>query len=524
MSADTPPPDGNSAELAKVISGERERSHQEILVNAARAAAGYASLGVGENDAIATFVRNDFAFFEAAFAAAGIGAYAVPINWHYTVEETQYILNDCDAKVLVIHADLLPRVAAGIPPSVAVKVVDTPPEIQAAYGISQQAAGSPEGHDRWNDWIAGFAPWTAPAPTERGNMIYTSGTTGHPKGVRRAPASPEQQARTIEVVKTIFGIAPGQPFRTVITGPVYHSAPNYYALSAVQAGGLTILQPRFDPEQLLQMIEKHRITHLHMVPIMFIRLLRLPDQVKAKYDLSSLENVVHAAAPCPADVKRRMIEWWGPVINEYYGSTETGGTVYLTSEQALRKPGSVGKPFDGTILKILDAHGKDLGPNQIGEVFTRNEKWPDFTYNKKEEKRRECERNGLITAGDIGYVDEDGFLFLCDRANDMIISGGVNIYPAEIEAVLLAMPGVKDCAVFGIPDDEHGERVCAYIEPDDGITISSGDVLAYLGRHQASYKMPRVIEFRKNLPREDSGKIFKRKLRAPYWEGTGRRI
>jgi long-chain acyl-CoA synthetase len=332
-----------------------------------------------------------------------------------------------------------------------------------------------------------------------------------------------QQAMA-HMVSRIYDIRAGEGIRTVITGPVYHSAPNLYALSAARDGGLVVLQPRFNAEELLQLIERHRITHLHMVPTMFVRLLQLPDEVKRKYDVSSLQFVSHAAAPCSPAVKRQMIEWWGPVINEYYGGTETGGVVFHTAAEALRKPGTVGRPIENAVIKIFDAEGKALGANEVGEVYMHINGFPDFTYNGKDEQRRGVEREGLITCGDVGYVDEDGYLFLCDRVRDMIISGGVNIYPAEIEAVLITLPDVRDCAVFGVPDDEYGEAVCAYIEPQDGAQLSAEAIRDRLRPHIAGYKIPKLIEFRDALPREDSGKIFKRKLRAPYWEKAGRQI
>jgi long-chain acyl-CoA synthetase len=247
--------------------------------------------------------------------------------------------------------------------------------------------------------------------------------------------------------------------------------------------------------------------------------------VKRKYDLSSLRNVVHGAAPCPRDVKLAMIDWWGPVINEYYGSTETGIAVWLSAADALRKPGSVGRILPGCTVKAFGDDGRELPPGEIGELYIRAPYIPDFTYNKLDDKRREVARGELVTVGDVGYVDAEGFVYLCDRKRDMVISGGVNIYPAEIEAVLIGMPGVKDCAVFGIPDDEFGESLCAYIEPDDMAAAPSPDaVRSFLAQHVAKYKVPKIVEVVSSLPREDSGKIFKRKLRAPYWEKAGRSI
>jgi long-chain acyl-CoA synthetase len=305
---------------------------------------------------------------------------------------------------------------------------------------------------------------------------------------------------------------------------MYHSAPNAYALFAARSGGYCELQPRFEPEELLALIERLHITHLHMVPTMFVRLLQLPEEVRERYDLRSLKFVAHAAAPCPPDIKRKMIEWWGPVINEYYGSTETGGVIFHTAEEALRKPRTVGRPIAGARARIYDDSGNILGPGEIGQVYLKLDGYADFTYNNAPEKRQQAERDGLITPGDIGYIDEDGYIFLCDRKNDMVISGGVNIYPAEIESVLINMPGLKDCAIFGIPDEQFGEALCAYVQAQPGAVINDEGIQSYLSQRIAKYKIPKVIKMVDDLPREDSGKIFKRKLRAPYWESVNRAI
>jgi long-chain acyl-CoA synthetase len=305
---------------------------------------------------------------------------------------------------------------------------------------------------------------------------------------------------------------------------MYHSAPNAYGNAAAVCGAEIILQPRFDPEELLAFIAQYRVTHLHLVPTMFVRLLKLPDAVRTRYDLSTLVHVVHAAAPCPPHVKRAMIDWWGPVINEYYGSTETGAVVYCTSQDWLAHPGTVGKAMPNAIVRVLRADGSDADVGEAGDVFCRTTTIADFTYHGDDDKRRKAEQDGLIGVGDIGYLDSDGFLFLCDRRNHMVISGGVNIYPAEIENELLQLPGVADCAVFGIPDDEFGESLCAWIQPGRGETLDAGVIRAALGDRLARYKVPKLIEFSPELPREDSGKIFKRKLRDPYWLAAGRSI
>lgn len=509
--------------IGRVLSGEREMTRETVMERAARAARGLAELGVGAGDAIGVVLRNDFPFFEASYAAQRLGAYSVPVNWHGKAPEIAYVLKDCGAKAVVTHADLLAQVAPAMPPGVPLFVVPTPPEISRAYGIAAEACRVPEGARRWDEWLEDFAPLPEAPAGGISSMIYTSGTTGHPKGVRRVMGEGAGPAMA-QLARVVMGITPGRVMRTVITGPLYHSAPNFFGLYAVRDGGLAILQPRFEAEDLLRLIERYRITHLHMVPTMFVRLLRLPEAVKRRYDLSSLEWVVHAAAPCPVEVKRKMIEWWGPVIVEYYGATETGAVTFHTAAEALAKPGTVGRPLSGGIVRIYDADGRALPPGEAGEIYLWLDGWPDFTYHGLDDKRREIARDGLVSVGDVGYLDEDGYLFLCDRKRDMVISGGVNIYPAEIEAALLAMPGVHDCAVFGIPDAEFGEALCACIEREAGARLGEAEVAAFLRRRLADFKVPRVMRFETGLPREDSGKIMKRKLRDPYWAATGRRI
>jgi len=511
--------------MGVIVSGERRLTSEALAERAARAAAGLKSLGVGKGDLVALYLRNDLPFFEASAAAGLVGAYPTPVNWHYTPSEARYLFENSAAKAVVIHADLLAPIRDAVPKGVQALLVETPPEIAAAYGIAPEATKPPPGYPVWDQWLQGFEPLTEAAGEAPGTIIYTSGTTGHPKGVRRAPPTAEQAALTGQIIGRAFGFTgPPAAIVTVVTGPMYHSAPNAYGLMAARLGATVILQPRFDPQELLALIERHRVTHLHMVPIMFNRLLKLPDEVKRRYDLSSLTFVVHAAAPCPAPVKRAMIEWWGPVINEYYGSTETSAVVFCDSEDWLKHPGTVGKPWPEADVQVIDPEGRRLPPREVGEVVARIRGLADFTYHGDDQKRRDAEKAGLIAPGDIGYFDEDGFLYLCDRAKDMIISGGVNIYPAEIEGELAKMPGVADCAVFGIPDEEFGEAVCAYVQPMPGQDLSESDVKTWLRGQVAGYKVPKRVELAAELPREDSGKIFKRKLREPFWAGLDRRI
>jgi long-chain acyl-CoA synthetase len=505
-----------------VYSGPRKVALDEVARNGAKLAAGLKDLGIGDGDSYASFMRNDIAMLETKVAGNQLGAYSVPVNWHATAQEAGYMFTDSGAKAIVIHADLLPGVASHLPHGVPLLVCATPPEIAGAYGVQPDLCHVPDGMTDYEAWRDGFEPLTGEAPLQRGSMIYTSGTTGNPKGVRREPNSPERQARLAELALRSFGIRPGGV--VAMTGPMYHSAPGAYASIAFALGNDIHLLPKFEPEGLLQAIHEHKISHMHVVPTMFVRMLRLPDEVKAKYDLSSLVHVIHGAAPCPPQVKRGMIEWWGGVIYEYYGSTEAGIITVVNSTDWMNKPGTVGQPLDGQKVTIYDDDGNVLGRGESGEIYMNLNDLSDFTYHNKADKRAEIERDGMVTNGDVGYMDEDGYVYLNDRKRDMIISGGVNIYPAEIEAALLEMPGVQDCAVFGIPHEEFGESIAAAIEPQPGASLSPEAVKDFLKAHISAYKVPREVTFHDAMPREDTGKIFKRKLRQPYWDAAGRQI
>ena len=514
--------------MGTIWSGERALDAAEIQRRARQAATGFEALGVRPGDGVGIYLRNDYPFFEASLGASAIGAYPVAVNWHYTLSEARYLLEDSGVRVLVIHADLLAPIRDAIPESVQVLVVPVAADIQYAYGLADASCQVPAGALNWDTWREGFADLTRPPSAMPSTIIYTSGTTGRPKGVRRPTATPEQAAVAARMLAQSYGFTDyldrGHEITTAIVGPIYHSAPNAHANFCFRQGANIVVMPRFDPEDLLRQIEARRITHLNMVPIMFNRLLKLPAEVRSRYDVSSLRFVAHAAAPVSPPIKRAMIEWWGPVINEYYGSTEMGNVTFCSAEEWLAHPGTVGRPMAGAVVRVIDKDGNVLPPREIGEVIGRMQGSSDFTYQNDDEKRRSMEKQGLVTPGDIGYFDEDGFLYLCDRANDMIISGGVNIYPAEIEAELHKMPEIADCAVFGIPDDEFGEAICACIQLQPGADLTETAVRTWLREQVAGYKMPRVWTFVAELPREDSGKIFKRKLRAPYWEGAGRSI
>jgi long-chain acyl-CoA synthetase len=511
-----------SATASGIISGSRHIDRRDLAAQAQRMAGGLRALGVGQGDCVAILMRNDIPYLVASYGAIALGAFAVPINWHFKPDEVGYILRDSGAKVIVAHADLFRAVKGVIPDGLPVLAVETPPEIIAAYGINPADARTPEGAEEFEAWLAAQAPYDSPPQAPTVSMIYTSGTTGHPKGVKRQAMTPEEDKATDAIRNLVFGMQPG--CRTAVTGPLYHSAPNAFGLRAGKMAERLVLMSRFEAAEFLELVERERIDTLFMVPTMFVRLLKLPEAVRRKYDVSSLRHVVHAAAPCPSEIKQAMIDWWGPVIYEFYGSTESGPVTFVSSVETLKKPGTVGRAAPGAEIKILDEAGRALPAGEIGEVFSRRTAYADFTYHNYPEKRREIEREGFITSGDVGYLDDDGYLFLCDRKRDMVISGGVNIYPAEIEAALYAMPCVADCAVFGVPDDEYGETLMAVIEPTNGARVDIAQIRAELSQKLANYKVPKTIEVQARLPREDSGKIFKRRLRDPYWEGVRRKI
>ena len=506
---------------ARIFLDEREVDRDDVLLQSRRAARGLSQMGVREGDIVSLLLRNDFAFFEAQQAAAALGAYCVPINWHGKADEVRYILHDAQPKVLVAHADLLAPLRDVIPASVRILVVPTPPEVIQRYGLSDEALRLLPQDTLWPDWCQQFEPWDGPPMRNRATMIYTSGTTGHPKGVQREAAPPEQAKAYMEMISRVYGLVPG--VRALVAGPLYHASPNAYGRQALVHADVLVLQSKFDPEETLAAIERHRITNAVMVPTMFVRLLKLPQEVRDRYDISSIRWVTHTGAPCPAEVKRQIMDWWGPVVYETYGGTEVGTATLATPEDALAYPGSVGIPTPGTRIAFYDENGRQLPEGEIGEIYMRVPVYADFTYLNHPEKRQSVERDGLISVGDVGYLKE-GHLYLCDRRSDMVISAGTNIYPAEIEMALLQCPGVQDCAVFGIPDEEFGESLAAAVELSPGAHLTASQIQDFLASRLSRFKVPKRVDFHAALPRQDSGKIFKRHLRDPFWQAAGRKI
>lgn len=491
---------------AKLIFGELNRSGAEIDERAARLAGGLARLGVADGDTVAVMLRNDPAYVDIIQGCRIAGAWYCQINWHFKRDEAGFILADCGAKVLFVQPDLLAAIAGAIPPQVRVIVVG---EAQA------DAAG-------FETWLAAQAPYAGAPRTPRGHMAYTSGTTGRPKGVRRLPPTAEQQVLAARVAKDALGIYPG--VRSLLSAPLYHSAPSSFAQQSLLQGSLFVLEEKFDAEATLALIERHRIETAYLVPVMYVRLLRLPAAVRARYDLSSLTFVASTGSPCAPEVKKAMIDWLGPVIFEAYASSETGYITVMTPQDAARKAGSAGKAVGSARIRILDDAGRSLPAGEIGNIYVHQPAYSDFTYHGNDGARRAVERDGLVSVGDMGYLDEEGFLFVCDRASDMVISGGVNIYPAEIEHVLITLPGVADCAVVGIPDDEYGESLAAQVVADQGAMLDAGALRQALSERIAGYKVPRRIDIVEALPRDDNGKVLKRRIRDAFWNGRQRRI
>ncbi len=487
----------------------------ELLADANRLVHGLRALGLGPGDCIATVLDNRAAMITAFLAAHQAGWYVTPINWHLTAPEIAYILDDSDAAAVIT----MPRAAEVV--ATACDEIDFPSAMRFV-------AGGPAARFRPVAELHAGQPVTAPdARTAGASMTYTSGTTGKPKGVKRplTGAAPEAVATQQAMFLSLFGILPGSAGVHLVGAPLYHTAVLNFATNHLHLGHTLVLVDKWEPEDMLRLIEQHRVTSSHMVPTQFNRLLKLPEDVRRKYDVSSLSHVIHSAAPCPVETKRQMLAWWGPCIYEYYAASEGGGTL-VTPAQWLERPGTVGKPWPISQIRVLDDAHAPVPPGTPGTVWIRMGDHR-FEYHRDAAKTGDAWREGFFTVGDAGYLDADGYLFLCDRKADMIISGGVNIYPAEIEAVLLAHPQVADAAVFGVPDDDWGEQVKAVIQPagsaagDDALVAA---LQAYAAERLAKFKLPRTIDFVAEMPRDPNGKLYKRKLRDPYWAGRDRAI
>ena len=475
----------------------------------------FRDLGLKRRDHIAMFMENNPRLLEAEGAAERTGLYFTTINSYLSPEEVAYIVNDSRSKVVISSAAKR---------AVATEIVAMCPQVERFLMVDDTAPG-------WDSYEEAVAPYPSEpiADEELGAaMLYSSGTTGQPKGILRPlpDAHPAEPMAIMEFVKFMFGFREGQTYLS--PAPLYHSAPQASVSATMRLGGTSVIMERFDPEQFLQLIEKHRVTHSQMVPTMFSRLLKLPKETRERYDLSSLEKIVHAAAPCPVPVKEAMIEWWGPKIVEYYGATEAHGFTFCDSEQWMSHKGTVGKPILGELL-ILDEDMKPVPVGTPGTVWFRGA--TNFEYFNAPDKNSEAivteEAGKMSTVGDVGYVDEEGYLYLTDRKTYMIISGGVNIYPQETENLLITHPKVMDAAVFGVPNDDLGEEVKAVVQLVDGVEPSpetARELIAFCRDNLAHFKAPRTVDFEAELPRLPTGKLYKRVLRDRYWQDRETRI
>jgi long-chain acyl-CoA synthetase len=465
------------------------------------------SRGIRAGDGIVALVPNGIAPVELSLAALQAGWYYTPINWHFTSPEIAYIVTDTGAKAFFVHERLA---AAGV---AAADEAGVPADARFSYG-------SVPGFTSVTHLRAG-QPTSLPDERTAGTtMHYTSGTTGRPKGVRRAlaPLDPDVSADLLTALLQFFGITEGQPNVHLVTSPSYHTAVATFGGSALQFGHMLVFMDGWDAERALDLVERYRVTNTHMVPTHFKRMLSLPQDLRQGYDLSSMRWLIHAAAPCPVPIKQAMLDWWGPVVYEYYAATEGGGTL-VTPQEWLAKPGTVGKAWPTSEVIVVDDDGAECPTGVPGTVYMKMG-MAAFEYKGDPDKTAASRLRDYFTVGDVGYLDADGFLFLCDRKSDMIISGGANIYPAEIESAIITHDKVADVAVFGIPDEEWGEQVKALVQPMEGVAGSAelaAEILASLDGRLAKMKWPRSIDFVDELPRDPSGKLLKRRLREPYW-------
>jgi long-chain acyl-CoA synthetase len=493
-------PSGTSLTFAELAG----RAHQ--VVHALRAQ------GLGAGDIFAYALPNDVDMLLLQLAAQEGGFQSISLNPALSGPEVKRIVDHSGASALVLHHQFADRLdGSSNAGSIKLRVV---------------VGSSLDGFLPFAEFVEGH-PTTEPAGRELGVPItYSSGTTGQPKGVVRPLARRTDPSVAADAGKSFGHAFRFQPLTGVhlVSAGMHHGGCQGFYLGALNVGQALAILGRFDPEQTLRAIERHRVTTGYMVPTQFVRLLRLPQEVKDRYDVSSLEVVVHSAAPCPLEVKRQMMDWWGPVIWETYGGIEGAATI-AKPYRWMEKPGTVGRSVTGMSVRILDEEGNEVPRGVEGQVFLESDRGGSFFYKDEPEITASVKRGNAFTLGDIGYMDDDGYLFICDRAKDMIISGGVNIYPAEVEGVLVTHPVVADVAVIGIPDPEWGEQVKAVVELADGVRPGADveqELIGFCQERIARFKCPRSVDFRTSLPRTDGGKLYKRLLRDEYWAASER--
>ena len=470
----------------------------------------FRSLGLAVGDHIAIMMENHPAFFALCWAAQRAGLYYTAISYRLQEEEVAYIVEDCEAKVFITtyaQRDLAARLAGRL-------------------NVHRfMLNGTVEGFESWEEAVAPQPATPIADETEGADMLYSSGTTGRPKGIK-VPLSGEPLGGAgglLGLTQALYQM--DENVRYLSPAPLYHSAPLRYNMAVMRHGGTSVIMERFDPEEALALIEKHQLTHGQFVPTMFVRMLKLPEADRLRYDVSSLRVAIHAAAPCPVPVKQAMMDWWGPVIHEYYAGTEGNGFCAAGPQEWLAHPGTVGRPLLGAV-HICDDDGRELPPGETGTIYFSD--GGTFEYHNDPDKTADSQhpsQRDWTTLGDMGYLDDDGFLFLTDRKTFMIISGGVNIYPQEVENLLVTHEKVADVAVFGVPNEEFGEEVKAVVQPismDLAGPELAEELIAFCRANLAHLKCPRSVDFEAELPRHPTGKLYKRLLRDRYWEGHGK--
>ncbi|WP_235174727.1 AMP-binding protein [Tomitella biformata] len=493
--------------LAVVVPGGASITYGDLAWKSRALAQDWIGRGIEAGDRVAIVMENCADYLVVAIAALRAGVRLVAVNIHLTAAEAVHVVVDSDARLVVVgeaFVDVAVAAQAG---------AARPPAIVVAGGVSE-ATGVPGLYDS----LADPGPADASATRQGTFMFYSSGTTGKPKGILRAvpDVSFAQGDSLTEVFSKIWGFDSDSVWLN--SAPLYHAYPLQSCTSVIRWGGTLVLTGKFDAEESLRLIDRHGVTHSSMVPTMFVRFLRLPAQTRARYDVSSLKTVLHAGAPCSQPVKQAIMDWWGPVLYEFYGGSENIGMVLIGPQDWLAHPGSVGKPAPGTI-SVLDGEGLPTGPNERGTIWF--DAAPQFSYHHAPEKSAEVfDAEGRATLGDLGYLDADGYLYLDGRRTDLIISGGVNIYPAETEQRLAEHPAVFDVAVIGVPDDEYGQQVKAVVQLEGGHVSGpemAETLIAYCREQLAAYKCPRSVSFEESLPRTPTGKLLKRVLMDREW-------
>ena len=498
---------------AYIMAGSGEViTYRQLDERSNRCAQLFRSLGLRPGDGIAFCLENHPRFFEIAWAAQRSGLYYTPISSRLTAAEVEYIVNDCAAKVFLISA---------YKRDVAAELTDRLPGVHTRLLLD----GRVPGYEPYEAAVARQPATPIADELEGQDMLYSSGTTGQPKGVRfPLLGNPAGTPPPLLMLMTVlYGASADSMYLS--PAPLYHAAPMRFSMGIHRLGGTTVIMEKFDPLEALRLIERYRITHSQWVPTMFIRMLKLPEEERRRFDVSSLRVAIHAAAPCPVPIKEQMIAWWGPVLHEYYAGTEGNGFTAINSEEWLQHKGSVGRPVTGEV-HIIDEDGNELPPGEVGTIYFGGGN--SFEYHKDPEKTaRSRHPKGWSTLGDVGYVDGEGYLYLTDRKADMIISGGVNVYPQEAESLLATHPQIADVAVFGVPNPDLGEEVKAVVQPVDMAAAGPAlerELIAFCQEHLAKYKCPRSIDFEAELPRHPTGKLYKRLLKDRYWKGHATRI